>query len=319
MQCGPRYGGPYRLSRLCLLDPGAVRPVVFSFLALISVQACAPPTLLAATTDQTSAAEMREKYRALKEPLANSPFHQPLLLESRQAQGRIEGDVYALVGHRFELLRSSLVRVSQWCEVLMLHLNVQACQAGSTPGDRLTLYLGRKYFEPLERAERIDFTYRVDANTPDYLAIRMEAAGGPFGTHDFRIHFQGIPIDATHSFLHFTYSYAFGTMARIAMEIYLATLGQGKVGFTVVGKRADGNPKYIRGLRGIVERNVMRYYLAIDAYLGALSRPPAGRFEKSMRDWFAGTERYAHQLHELDEAEYLTMKREEYRREQAPR
>ncbi len=33
----------------------------------------------------------------------------------------------------------------------------------------------------------------------------------------------------------------------------------------------------------------MRYYLAIDSYLGALSLPPQARIDKSLRDWFAAT------------------------------
>ena len=39
--------------------------------------------------------------------------------------------------------------------------------------------------------------------------------------------------------------------------------------------------------------------------------------EKSLRDWFAGSERYPRQLHEMGEAEYLAMKRKEYLRQQA--
>jgi hypothetical protein len=53
-------------------------------------------------------------------------------------------------------------------------------------------------------------------------------------------------------------------------EAYLTTRGRDKVGFTVVGKAEDDGPEYIGGLRGAVERNAMRLYLAIDAYLDAV-------------------------------------------------
>jgi hypothetical protein len=96
------------------------------------------------------------------------------------------------------------------------------------------------------------------------------------------------------------------------MQAYLATIGRGKAGFTVVDKQADGRPIYIDGMRGLVERNTMRYYLAIEAYLGALSAPPQARLEQSLRDWFAASERYPRQLHELEQNEYLVMKRNEY-------
>jgi hypothetical protein len=66
-----------------------------------------------------------------------------------------------------------------------------------------------------------------------------------------------------------------------------------------------------------VERNTMRYYLAIEAYLGALSAPPAAQLEQRLQDWFDATERFSRQLHELEKDEYLTMKRKEVLRQQA--
>ena len=60
----------------------------------------------------------------------------------------------------------------------------------------------------------------------------------------------------------------------------LATLGRDKVGFSVVGRAADGRPVHVEGLRGAVERNTLRYYLAVESYLGALALP-AGRTASS--------------------------------------
>ena len=101
------------------------------------------------------------------------------------------------------------------------------------------------------------------------------------------------------------------------MQAYLGTIGSDKVGFTVVGKQSDGQPLHVGGMRGLVERNTMRYYLAIEAFLGALSAPPQARLEKRLHDWFAAVERYPRQLHEMEQAEYLDMKRKEYLRQQA--
>jgi len=61
----------------------------------------------------------------------------------------------------------------------------------------------------------------------------------------------------------------------------------------------------------------MRYYLAIEAFLGALSTPSRARVEKSLHEWFAAIERYPRQLHEMDEIEYLDMKHKEYSRLEA--
>ena len=66
----------------------------------------------------------------------------------------------------------------------------------------------------------------------------------------------------------------------------------------------------------MIERNTMRYYLAIEAHLDALSAPAAQRREASLAAWYAGVERYPLQLHELGREEYLDMKRNEMRRQQ---
>ena len=58
------------------------------------------------------------------------------------------------------------------------------------------------------------------------------------------------------------------------MQGYLATIGRDKVGFSIVGSRADGQPVYVHGTRGVIERNTMRYYVAIEAYLSTMALPP---------------------------------------------
>ena len=84
----------------------------------------------------------------------------------------------------------------------------------------------------------------------------------------------------------------------------------------MVGGEPGGQPHAIGGMRGVVERNTMRYYLAIESHLGALSSPPGTRLEKSLRDWYAATEAYPRQLHEIERSEYLAMKRKEYSQQQ---
>lgn len=91
------------------------------------------------------------------------------------------------------------------------------------------------------------------------------------------------------------------------MKAYLATFGRSKVGFTVVGKASDGKGELIRGTRGLVERNAMRYFLAVDAYLSAESAVAR------RQAWFNATEQYPLQLHEIDSARYLELKAEDHR------
>ncbi|MGA8007558.1 MAG: hypothetical protein WCA17_15825 [Burkholderiales bacterium] len=275
-------------------------------LPLFTVAAHAEP-------ERGSAVALRQTYAALAVRLAASPFGRPLVLESRQSDGRVQGAVYAVVDHAFDELKSALDGTRQWCEVLILHLNVKDCR--STPGGGLAVFLGRKTPQPPEQAQRLDFEYRTAALAADFMEAVLQAESGPAGTRDYRIRLEAAPLDAKRSFVALSYSYAYGLAARIAVNAYLATAGSGKVGFTVLGKQPDKGLEYVGGLRGIVERNVMRYYLAVEARLDALSAPPEQRPERSMRNWFAATERYPRQLHEIDRSEYLEMKRVEIRRD----
>ncbi len=101
------------------------------------------------------------------------------------------------------------------------------------------------------------------------------------------------------------------------MKLYLATAGRGKRGFTVIEGLDSAEPQFIGGPRGAIERNTMRYYLAIDSYLGTRGAPAPERLALSMKRWFDATERYPEQLHEIERADYLEMKRSEYRRQQS--
>ena len=269
-------------------------------------------------TDANSAAALRVNYGVLQDQLGHNQFQRPLYMDSSETSGGVTGDIYALINHPFATAGTALNGTARWCDILMLHLNTKYCRAVTDSyGSVLQLNIGKKYDQPLADAYRVDFVYRVAAATPDYLKVMLTADEGPLSTRDYRVVLEAVPVDDGRTFIHFTYSYAYGFAGRLAMQVYLATIGSGKVGFTVVGKQSDGRSVQIGGMRGLVERNTMRYYLAIEAFLGALSVPPQARLEKSLRDWFAAIERYPRQLHELEQGEYLAMKRREYLRQQA--
>lgn len=176
--------------------------------------------------------------------------------------------------------------------------------------------IGRKVEQKLADSYRVQFHYRAAATTPEYFQVDLNADSGPLSTTDYRIVLEAVGISGDRTFLHLTYSYSYGMGGRIAMKAYLATLGSDKVGFTVAGGSSSAQTEYIGGVRGLVERNTLRYYLAIDAYLGALSRPPDKRLEQRLTMWFDATEHYPRQLHEMDRQQYLQMKYKEYERQQ---
>ena len=268
--------------------------------------------------DANSPESLRARFAVLQNSLSHNEFQRPLALDSSETPDGVKGDMYALVDYPFATVSAALDSPGHWCDVLILHLNTKYCRASTSgPEAVLNMSIGKKYDQPLDKAYRLVFAYRVAAQTPSYLQVRLNADEGPFSTRNYRILFEAIPLKKGQTFIHLSYSYAFGFVGRLAMQVYFGTTGSGKVGFTVTGKQADGRPLYIGGMRGLVERNTMRYYLAIEAFLGALSEPPQAQLEKRLHDWFAGIEHYPRQLHEMEQGAYLEMKRREVRRQQA--
>ncbi|HEY6356470.1 MAG TPA: hypothetical protein VIY30_18455 [Burkholderiaceae bacterium] len=259
------------------------------------------------------AAALRARHDALRSSLASSPFQQPLLLQAAQGDDGLKGEVYAVVDQPFNLTGPALQDKARWCAVLILHLNVKQCRVrGDRNSETVVLLVGRKFEQPTSAGRAVEFAFRVLSSGPDYVRVQMAAETAPTDAKD-QLVLEAAPLDDKRSFLRVTYAYTFSTMERWGMQAYLSTLGRDKVGFTRESTGADGKPVYTGGVRGMVERNVMRYYLAVVTYVESLSVPPAEQLEKRLRDWFAATERHALQLHEMGRDEYLTMKRNETR------
>ncbi|HYG13756.1 MAG TPA: hypothetical protein VD885_06390 [Methylophilaceae bacterium] len=284
--------------------------------ALLLCLACVP--VLAGPGD-----DLRARYDALTGKLQQNQFGAPLHLDSSANEGHVSGDIYARIDQPFSKVQAALADPVQgpahWCDVLILHINTKSCRAvRNDDGATLTVHIGSKEEQALDNAFPVRFDYRTIAATEHYFRIELSAEDGPLSTSDYRITIEAVPLDDHRTFLHFRYAYAYGLAGRLAMKTYLATVGRDKVGFTITGHEA-GKAQYIGGMLGIIERNTMRYYLAIVAYLDALAAPPAQRLEARLRNWYAGTERYARQLHEVGREDYLQMKREEIRRQTAAR
>jgi len=269
----------------------------------------------AGDSNANPAAALRAQYGVLRDQLSHNQFQRPLQIDSSETPGGVTGDIYALINHPFATAGAALNGPARWCDILMLHINTKYCRAATDRhGSVLQVNIGSNHDQPLSASYQVDFAYRVAAATPDYLKVMLTADEGPLSTRDYWVVLEAVAVDDGATFIHFTYSYAYGLAGRLAMKTYLATIGRGKVGFTMVGTQPDGRPLYVGGMRGMVERNTMRYSLAIEAFLGTLSAPPQARLETRLRAWFAAIERYPLQLHELERSEYLDMKRREYSR-----
>jgi hypothetical protein len=260
---------------------------------------------------QDTHAALKARHAALQPVLAKNAFGRPLHIESIEAKDTLRGEVHAVVAHPFDSVTAMLRSRDNWCDILILPFNVKQCLAPKS-GQTILLSVGRKSDQAVADAHKVELAYTLAERSANHLKVQLFAKEGPLGTYDYRIMVEAIPIDAQRTFIHLSYSYGHGLAARVAMQAYLATAGSDKVGFSVTGRNDKGEPAYVKGVRGVVERNAMRYFLAIEAYLGA-----PGQSDRRLRDWFKASEQYALQLHEMDQADYLAMKTREVRNQAA--
>ena len=233
-----------------------------------------------------------------------------------QTSGDLKGDVYAIVDHPFAMVQQALQSAEHWCDILILHLNVKRCRASGGTPKMLNLSVGRKFDQPIEDAYQLNFTYRVVAATRRLPAGAAERRRRP-AQHQELPHPGRGGAGRRQAQRH-------PHVVRLRLRLRRADgdadlpgdarQPQGRLHHP--RPQADGKPVYQGGVLGLLERNTMRYYLAIDAYLSAYALPAGEQAERRIREWYASTERYAEQLHEMEQNEYLEMKRKEMRRQQ---
>ena len=261
-----------------------------------------------ATVFAQDASALRARHAVLQKQLAENPFGRPLHVESTVSAGRQQGEIHAVLDHRYSLVAPALERAEHWCEILTLQVNVKGCIPS---GGTISAFITRKARDAVDSAHRIDFRFEVAPARGDYLKVALSSPTGPVGTRDYEIRLQATPLDAKRTFIHLSYAYTLGTMARMAMDAYLMGAGRDKVGFSVVDRESDGRPIYIDGARGVVERSAMRYYLAIESTTEALVLPAPQRLEARLRDWYGAISRYPQLREQVGADEYVAMKRRE--------
>lgn len=256
--------------------------------------------------------EMQNKHQELKASLVNNVYQLPIHIASTSEKESQQGNIYGIVYQPYRTIRNVLTTPAIWCEIAPQHLNIKACTYQHKNSHCLiTFYSGRKYYEEPEDTYKLAYDYSVTVQQDKYFHSLLDAKDGPLGTSNYKIFVEAIPLDDKSSFIHFGYSYHQGMLARLAMNTYLSTLGRNKIGFTITGADEEGNPVYIGGIRGVIERNVIRYYFAIQSYINNLQLMPDKQFSARISNWFDLTEKYHAQLYELDKQDYLQYKQDE--------
>ena len=252
-------------------------------------------------------------YNSNSARLQKNNFGLPLFLDSFERDDRVTVDAYGVFEYPFSTIANELKIPANWCDIVSLTPNIKACTHRELQGAwLLTFYLGRKVYQTPEEAQyQAVYRYRKIEQQQGYLDILLTADAGPYGTKDHTMKFEAAPLDGKRTFVRVSYSYSDSVALRLASKLYFATLGWGKTGFTVTGTDTKGQPVYIGGPRGAIERNAVRYYFAIQSFMNSLRYPENSRFSKRTSEWYDLTTRYS-QLRDLDQKDYLSFKAKEH-------
>ena len=260
---------------------------------------------------RTERESLIDKYHKIEKELKKSSSAIPFYLESSMSNNASHVDIYGTIKYPFDIVENELQLPTDWCDIVLLHINVRACTYKKV-NDKwlLTLYHVKKFQDPLADADQMKFEYRITQQL-GFFAISLSAREGPFSTKDHQIGLEVLPLDESRTFIHLRYSFRYNPLGYFLMKSYFSIFGGGRIGFSVIGTDRDGNPVYMGGLMGAIESDVLRYYLAILAYMDTLKIPIEQRFEKRMSQWYDLTAQYKRQLFKMEKEEYLTRKRQD--------
>lgn len=96
------------------------------------------------------------------------------MLDSTETPTLLKGDIYSVIDHPFTTVNGTLNDPVQgpanWCDVLILHLNIKYCRASAGEGgSMLDVNLGRKVEQSLSSGYPLRFSYRLAAGGAGYF------------------------------------------------------------------------------------------------------------------------------------------------------
>lgn len=237
----------------------------------------------------------------------------PLRIHSEEHERRLHVDVYGIVSQPYERVANALTYPKAMCDFLILNLNVKACTY--EPAGRYTLmtfYVAGKKYTPLYRSMEIEPYFEQHIKSNHYMRVVLASRKRRWGAKDYSVLIEAAPYRKS-TLVRFSSNYTASRLNTAATATYLKTLARKKVGFSIVGQDEHGKPQYVRGMQAVVERNAVRSYLALQAYLETTAVLPGNQFDARLKRWFELTELYSRQLHELSWEDYLRNKRKEHK------
>jgi len=278
-------------------------------LALLALLLAMPPR--ASWSGEAGLQRLAGYYHELQEAARRGPFGFPLQVRSEERQNLVSAEIRGIVDHPFETLGSTFVQPAPWCDFLSLNPNIKACTfQGNAQEARLTLYIGTRNYRSPEAATQQPYRFLVRARQPQYAAVSLSASEGLLGTKAHQFEFEAAGV-AGKTVVALRSSYEPSALSRLITAVYLATLGRDKIGFSRQQSGDGEQTDYVRGVQGLIERSVMRYYLALKAFLDTQQLPYDHQFEARLTMLHDLMEMYPAQLRQMEKTEYLDIKRRE--------
>jgi len=239
--------------------------------------------------------------QSVKSPLLSKPFPISVTSELNGDLSRVA--ISALVPVTFTELANFYRDDSQWCQAFFANVYVKSCYKNQR--SLRLFYNNNDRYQDLEAAFRFDYRIETQQLDPTRLYISLIAASGPLGSFDYQLNIEAQAANAGNSFIRLVYQARYGWLARSAVYVYLKTLGGGKVGFS-----HDQDNKPVEGLRGVLERNAMRYLLALSAYF---TNHESGKpYTVTLKNWHDYAQVFQDELQEIDWNAYQSLKTKEY-------
>jgi hypothetical protein len=280
-------------------------------ISILALLVLLPWSGFVAASERQALLQRYQTFKSLVSPIIDSV---PLRIRSARHGDGVSVEVFGLVDQSFSRVTDALSSPTSFCDFLLLNLNVKACT--HEPRDShsaLKIYVAGKSYSPPYRSLTIEPIHQVKKRGRDYFSMYLTAQKGFFGTSDYLVVVQAIPYGGK-TMVRIASSYHGSAVTRAATHAYLRTFARNKIGFTIVGEDGNGRPQYVKGLQAVIERNVVRSYLALQAHLDTTeSGPSPGNFDRRIRRWYDLTDYHALQLREIGRDRYVRNKRREYR------
>ncbi|MEI8190499.1 MAG: hypothetical protein WCI75_12355, partial [candidate division NC10 bacterium] len=252
------------------------------------------------------------RYPELQEAARRGPFGLPLQVRSEERETLVSAEIHGIIGHPFRALAATFTDPGGWCNFLVLNPNIKTCTFRREAQETLlTLYIGSKSYRAPESATEQVYRFLVRARHPEYAAISLTAPRGLLGTTAHRFEFEAGSV-AGKTVVTLSSSFEPSMLSKLLTGIYLSTLGRDRIGFSREATEAGVPAGYVRGVKGMIERNVMRYYLALKAFLDTSDQPADRQFEARASLAYDLMDLYPAQLRQMEKAEYLEIKSREH-------